>query len=929
MVKNYSYYKTLSLSGLILKFCFSIFIAVFAFTAVFAQSSSTLASLADAYVRNGAYASNNYGSDTSLIVKGSASSGYTRSSYLKFSLNSVSNISSAKLRIYGRNTDNTSTVSISSYGIDNDSWTESGITYSNAPAAASAALSTTSVNSQVQYYEFDVTNYVVNQFAGDKVVSFLIKDATNQNSNIVFNSRENSKNSPQLIINTSSLGGSSTPANSLIFIENLDKIPSNDHFIFSRIQTPWSRDGINYNANHDSLTIRIHNKGIDNLIINNLILSNNTTWKFVKLKGADYNLSTSLPLSISSGTYADLTVRFVALDAATRVKILHDTLTIGSNDNKSPSKAVFLDGLWQKKGESLNEPSSQEIINTFGFKTNTGFGQTDPDKGDSAKLKGNEIKPSYFVRADASLPVSITQIAAYHSCCTSSESIKWFAKGSTTLTTVFTHIGKDGQSLLPRKATPSTSAAGVINPATAFGFKVGSQNSTDASLNLGGKLGIRVWKAIDAKSNIIPNCYIIGNDYLGTSGTNYDYNDNMYFVKNIRPEKGSSFFSELGSTPSDVDFGEKYLSSFNSFTLNLASLGKTYTDGSSDPAIIISSVAVTGENKSEFTASMPVKTTLNPQENTTLTVSFKPVSQGLKIADLLVYYNNSKSPLRVPLYGIAKASGTIVSANYRINSGSTTSLTINGKTWSADNQYSYDNLEPYTNSGLTKISGTDEDPLYLKEQSSNADKAPFRYELPVANGDYVVRLHFAELYWGAPGSGVAGGAGSRVMDVSLENKVRLINFDVTQEVGGATALIKNLPVTVTDGKLNINFSSTVNRPMVVAVEVYSFRGFAAKASELNNAGITGAENGYKKVRVYPNPLQKQLMVQFPPDYTGNSSLQIADVTGRVYNLGQVKLQPGGSIMQVDVSPLALKSGVYYLKITSQIRPLEVIKLIVP
>lgn len=51
------------------------------------------------------------------------------------------------------------------------------------------------------------------------------------------------------------------------------------------------------------------------------------------------------------------------------------------------------------------------------------------------------------------------------------------------------------------------------------------------------------------------------------------------------------------------------------------------------------------------------------------------------------------------------------------------------------------------------------------------------------------------------------------MSVSLENQIPLVNLDVTEEVGGATALVKNLPVTVTDGKLNITFSATVNRPL--------------------------------------------------------------------------------------------------------------------
>jgi hypothetical protein len=178
-------------------------------------------------------------------------------------------------------------------------------------------------------------------------------------------------------------------------------------------------------------------------------------------------------------------------------------------------------------------------------------------------------------------------------------------------------------------------------------------------------------------------------------------------------------------------------------------------------------------------------------------------------------------------------------------------------------------LEPYTNPQVREIAATDDDSLYFKEQSSNGDKRPFRYELPVENGEYVVRLHFAEIYWGAPGSGINGGAGSRVMNVSMENQLRLVNFDVVQESGGvASALIKNLPVTVTDGKLDINFTANVNRPMVVAVEVVSFRASAVLSSEGPRLNILPGDNGLKKPKVYPNPISKRFKVEFPSQYSG-------------------------------------------------------------
>ena len=924
MIKNYASLSMKRKLPFMIKSCFTGFFLCFAYISALAQSSASLPPAADAFVRNGSYASINYGNDTALIVKGSTSSGFGRSSYLKFSLTSVNNVNSAKLRIYGRNTESTASISINCYGVNNDTWTESGITSGNAPAALSNPSGSVSVSNISQYYEIDVTDFVKTQFESDKVVSFLIKDPASQNKNLVFNSKENNTNQPQLVIDT-------TPAvivsqgKAFLFVENLDKFPSDDHFVFSRVQIPWTRDNVNYNANHDSLTVRIHNKGIDPLIIKNLILANDTAWQFVKLKGAAYVPATSLPFTISSGSYADLTVKFIAANAGTRVKILHDTLTIVSNDSKAPAKSVFFDGIWQKKGEDSNEPWAQEIITAFGFKTKTGFGHIDGGYGDSTKLKGDEIRPSYFVRADTSRPVSIRQMSAYHGCCVQTEKIMWYPKGSDSLTAVFTHIGKDAQSVLPRKGQPNTPAAGVINTNKAFGFKVGSKDYSDASKNPDGRIGIRIWKAFDAKGIIIPNSYIIANDYIGTEFTNYDYNDNTYFVSNVRPEKGAAYFSTLAPAPSALDFGEKVLNSTNTLTLNLSNLGKIYSDSSKDPAITISSVVIVGENKSEFAASMPAKTTLLPQQATTLTVTYKPASQGLKIADLLVYYSNSQSPLRVPLYGIAKNADSTVIANYRINSGSATPITINGKTWSADNQYSFDNLEPYTNSKLTQIAGTDEDALYLKEQSSNADKKPFRYEFPVANGNYVVRLHFAELYWGAVGTGIDGGAGSRVMNVSLEGQLQLVNFDVTQEVGGATALIKNIPATVTDGKLNIDFSANVNRPMVVAVEVYSFRSSASARPIVSS--IAPVENNFKKARVYPNPVQKMLRIEIPATYSGSSTLQIADVAGRIYQIGKTQLQPGGSHVAVDISKLSLKPGFYYLRIISATKT-EIVKLIV-
>jgi hypothetical protein len=172
--------------------------------------------------------------------------------------------------------------------------------------------------------------------------------------------------------------------------------------------------------------------------------------------------------------------------------------------------------------------------------------------------------------------------------------------------------------------------------------------------------------------------------------------------------------------------------------------------------------------------------------------------------------------------------------------------------------------------------------------------------------------------------------------VSLENQLKLINLDVAQEVGSAAAVIKNIPVTVTDGKLNINFTATVNRPMVCAVEVYKFESGTTivQATSDSSRNITFAEelsgttNNSERPRVYPNPLNQKFIIQFPYGYKGKISLQIVDMAGRVYEIEKLKSRAEGASVEVNLSRFNLKPGVYILKILSDARKTEVVKLVV-
>src|SRR5207249_4602137 len=65
------------------------------------SSMTTVSASADATVRDGSFATTNYGSDTLLKVKSSVNAGATRLTYVKFDLNAFSSVSTAKLRLFG------------------------------------------------------------------------------------------------------------------------------------------------------------------------------------------------------------------------------------------------------------------------------------------------------------------------------------------------------------------------------------------------------------------------------------------------------------------------------------------------------------------------------------------------------------------------------------------------------------------------------------------------------------------------------------------------------------------------------------------------------------------------------------------------------------------------------------------------------------
>jgi hypothetical protein len=125
-----------------------------------------------------------------------------------------------------------------------------------------------------------------------------------------------------------------------------------------------------------------------------------------------------------------------------------------------------------------------------------------------------------------------------------------------------------------------------------------------------------------------------------------------------------------------------------------------------------------------------------------------------------------------------------------------------GVVYQADEYYS----GGATAATTTAIAGTVDSTLYQSLRYGNAS-----YNIPLANGSYSVTLKFAEIFWNA--------AGQRVFNVSMQGQQVISNLDIYAQVGLNAAYDVTIPVSVTNGVLNIAFTSVVDNAVVSAIEV--------------------------------------------------------------------------------------------------------------
>ncbi|MEM1012805.1 MAG: Ig-like domain-containing protein, partial [Planctomycetota bacterium] len=359
-------------------------------------------------------------------------------------------------------------------------------------------------------------------------------------------------------------------------LENLAAAPSNDFLAFNKIR---DLDPVLPNAVREFNTVRIHNDGSGSLTLFDATISS-----------TDFEVFTDLqtPVVIQPGDFFDIDVRFVFEgDGSERVEIRQATLTISTSDENQPAIDIGLGGLWQRASEQIGFSVSQEanlaeLVRAFGYQIDVGpdTGLSDYDTGTntggSIDAVGQETISAYWEKAGPG-NVEVVQLAAFHQQrdpqwdgtgsprYNPNTAFFWHdatdAVGSESYSQLFRHKIDEGQTILPLLENGSGVAMGTFDPGSAaFGFAVeriwhsdparNEDRTPDNSIDESGFHSFRWFAVYDHNGNLIPDTYLVGQDNVGDGGnlhtggsyrgSNFDYQDNVYLVRNVRPVSGPS-----------------------------------------------------------------------------------------------------------------------------------------------------------------------------------------------------------------------------------------------------------------------------------------------------------------------------------------------------------------------------------------------------
>ncbi|MEH6406133.1 MAG: malectin domain-containing carbohydrate-binding protein, partial [Leeuwenhoekiella sp.] len=680
----------------------------------------------------------------------------------------------------------------------------------------------------------------------------------------------------------------------LLYVENMTKVPTtnrgfpaDDYFTFHRVKQADQA------LVHDSNTLRINNTGTGDLIVSNIVISDLT--KFTYTISSDNNETNVFPVTIKPGAYRDVKINFIGeteYGKGNKAIYIEEIKIVSNADNKFDNIAT-LHGTYMYKKEGGNEINAQQAIEAFGFKTsmlsivNTEGTITPKNKKPyapnstyptvenvEAGYEGDFVGSANFVQADPTKPIIGMHLAAFHGLSSDGARLIQVNGSGTVGGMDFKQNPYYYQTLLPEGNNGSYwSYDTVDNISGPFRIEA-AYYPTSGTYNSEGKLvlGARVYKVIDHQGNIIPNEYIVIQDFVGngcdSGGGNCDFNDNIFYFINIRPQSSPTVNKiEDHLVKTDTIFNYDIHTYFNKgYAGNELIYSARYDDAALPDWLTINAATgiITGVPPADLNEfSIPIQVLAKDLNNLQVSSTFNLlidkdviavddyentfVNTSLELNNLLINdieVNNND----LNIIAISQPSNGEVNLNSITNTVTYTpskdfvgmdiiSYTVANSNGISDkanvyitvlDQTASQGFELRINAGGPEI--TNNGKIFIADQyfeggndytnvqatvsdiyqsERTSSSQYFDYNIPVEDGTYDVVLHFAEIYHGVSGGG-EGGIGKRIFDVNIEDTVVLDNYDITKEVDADVETSKTFTVYVSDGILNIHFSAQSN-----------------------------------------------------------------------------------------------------------------------
>ena len=322
-------------------------------------------------------------------------------------------------------------------------------------------------------------------------------------------------------------GPAAAAATGKLSISNRDVLPGSHSVVLSAIQNKVE----NAQRTHRTATLVLRNTGNASLRVTSL----SATGPFTLTSPS------ARPFVLKKGESTTVTATFTATTGTKDGQWRSGTGSIRWTSAGTNHRAkIKLSGWWQKYSEHNLEPTLGSMVKRFGYKSKMPA-DAHTGKGQYKKFSKDEVLSSYWKRYTKSKSARITQLGAFHTYPSGVYVSKYSRGDKDKVFRIFSGHVNDSQSLLPRRADGKRGTATFTSKGV-FGIKIDSEYSdhrynnaaADKAAGCVGTCGqhVRFFKVRNANGNVKKGKYIMTMDF---SGVNYDFNDNVFLLENVKP----------------------------------------------------------------------------------------------------------------------------------------------------------------------------------------------------------------------------------------------------------------------------------------------------------------------------------------------------------------------------------------------------------